>query len=1445
MATGAWAVEVVDLGGEEISIDADGFSAYKDKIIQNGTINMSGGHISGATAGKYTIGKDAIVNDATPGGPEFSGNWNFNIVNGGTYNQKGDSDHRFLFPFLWGNAAFTLDNGTFTTEDGSASNNAEALNFGVIWIKNPDVKDKDISAKVTVTNGSLIRLEKGQLRIAGARSSGSYKVNTLKVDFEVENSTIYVAKELKLSVSNSGWLKDTSSSYVNATFGPESDITCKQIYADGDYPHPSVTFNGATLHWIEGGNSFIGHNKVGDIYSIASGGLTVDIPEGKSLTCDSDSSSLKGEGGIIKIGEGSITWNNVSSAGTDGMTFTGPLVVSNGTWTSTLDYAASAFRADGGTLVLSGELSAASVAFAATEGGTLTLAGAEIPNDAAPSLTLAGGGKTDYFTRDGTVGAYTLDSLTLGEGAVLDLDANATAVDAINATTTITATSDNPATINLHFSEAPAAGQMFSFFEIDSADRFTIVSKLGNVPIPSATAVVNGVLTLIVDAENYTWNCSQANWGDTGAWTRNGVSVDWSNGNNAVFGTPNATATLNNNVVASEVRFMSNATVSGSGPATLTALKVNVAEDVAATISAPTSGSLEKTGEGTLTLGASRTEQTVVSEGTLVMVKDATVNPANLTLGTDAAKPVVFDYGGQWLAFNPASNIPARMDVSLTNGEFTNSGTTCIEDSTMRVAAGASFVGTGWICVGGKSSSDTSSSISACLVVDGGAVTNKVYHLSIGDYGSPGSCSKVLVANGGEYYSANRIDVAQRSSGHLTVDNSKVTALGELRFCNGDRCVEGENGYVSVTNGGEIATTAVKYGSGAGNGYFDFDGGTLKARAPGTLIYEHDRLFVSVNDEGGTIDNGGFSVTIAEDLLGAGAVTNKGAGSITYSVNQTGTGEMVCEAGETVLNAGLTVARPTTVASGATLTVNASAQATINTLTLDAGSTLNIASYAGTAAALSVSTLTLPDSGTVSLTLNGGAFPVGRYKILDMDGIPVADVERKFVPLMVSETKGVYSIDGSTLVLTVGTPVHGRWIGANGGNFADPGSWSDAQVPVEGEALDFSGVTANMTINCGDMSGTKFGAVTMGTSAITFTGSFMAASFSDTSKIAVGENSTVTLDGNLVFGGTTKQYIVYTVAAGGRFVVTGHIEASSDMTSGGELFPYKEAGEGAIQANGLLANEGTSSDHWRFRLSSDSDGTANWIVGAQGLSGSKYFFAMNSSTKMASIQPLDFDFTIATRIGVRAPLTLNTTGYDGNPHTITIGDGAGNGGIIRDGSVTITGTGKVVVNYDAVNLNTSHTNPFTVTSTATLALMPGSNIGTGLVTVNSGATLQVAQSAASNGAGAVTLGGNLTLKNGACLGFNYTTRNAPKLDLTGKTVTFEEGATTNVVVKITADESKRGFSGKMVLTSSGGQFAGVKVSSAQDCPSWVKGIDVVNGEIVLDVKPVGTRIIVR
>ena len=75
---------------------------------------------------------------------------------------------------------------------------------------------------------------------------------------------------------------------------------------------------------------------------------------------------------------------------------------------------------------------------------------------------------------------------------------------------------------------------------------------------------------------------------------------------------------------------------------------------------------------------------------------------------------------------------------------------------------------------------------------------------------------------------------------------------------------------------------------------------------------------------------------------------------------------------------------------------------------------------------------------------------------------------------------------------------------------------------------------------------------------------------------------------------------------------------------------------------------------------------------------------------------------------------------------------------------------------------------------------------------------------------------------------------------TGKELTVK-GA---VNVKIPAD-SKWPTSGEKILTTCGG-FTTEKVSLVGVVPKWVRGLSVnAEGNIVLDVKPMGTRVIVR
>lgn len=561
---------------------------------------------------------------------------------------------------------------------------------------------------------------------------------------------------------------------------------------------------------------------------------------------------------------------------------------------------------------------------------------------------------------------------------------------------------------------------------------------------------------------------------------------------------------------------------------------------------------------------------------------------------------------------------------------------------------------------------------------------------------------------------------------------------------------------------------------------------TLAINGGATLVADTDiaanaNLTMTVN--GGVIDTAGSAVTIAEDVGGTGSVMFKGGNTATLT--------------STVGYSGKTF-----VAAGTMIAVSGTDAATILSHGLD---------------------------------LVGAPVPNTPYTVLtSTDDLSGVNLDNVTCSLATSFTKAV--VGGNSIVVTVtGDIKQGYWTGAAGdGRISTAANWSDG-TPAAGDALDFSGVASGTTI-IGDTDLT-YGAVTI-VDKITFSGTFAATSFTDTSKISVAANSTVTLDGDLRFSNTAARYILGTIGAGGRFVVTGDIEHSSSSTK--ELKPF--SGEGALVAKGLVSNarngSGTGEDNiYLFRLCRPSTSTLNWIVGSDGLSGSYRFCLYSYGGSTVNIQPDDSDFAVTTAIGVfDGTLNLNTTGYDGNAHKITF---RGSGSINQGGTVNIKGNGTVEL---ANNINGN--NAVYVRDAATLSVKCGKDAGNnGALTIASGATLEIAESAASAGAASVTRRGNLTLNNGAKLKFNFTdTSIAPVLAKSSdKTVT----ASGKVYVVVSATGVDKPRSGEHILTTCGG-FSGATVELASGAPKWATGVSVNgDGNIVLDVKASGMMLFVR
>ena len=452
----------------------------------------------------------------------------------------------------------------------------------------------------------------------------------------------------------------------------------------------------------------------------------------------------------------------------------------------------------------------------------------------------------------------------------------------------------------------------------------------------------------------------------------------------------------------------------------------------------------------------------------------------------------------------------------------------------------------------------------------------------------------------------------------------------------------------------------------------------------------------------------------------------------------------------------------------ATLSLPGAASGTANvfgTLSLAFGTTVSFGRLDSETTALSVGGLTVgAGSQKPVISVNVSELAAGTYTLIASSSATSATTESFTLSTSGTSDKTISLVkSGDSICLEVAGGIHGKWIGGNGDDrFSVAANWDDGKVPSAGDALDFSSVASATTI-VADVNAT-FGAITMGSGVVTFTGSLTAGSYSNLSKVAVGANATVTLVGDLVFANKTDKandYIAYAIAAGGAFVVTGDIVSS--QAGKGYLVPTVNGGDGMIVAKGLVQNS-SCSDNPSFRLVRDAAGTVRWVIGADGISGTKNYWLLNNGGKpTAIIKPDNSDFAISAKIGNRqvATLRFDTTGRDGTGHTITI-----TGSIYREGNVNVEGAGTVVCSY----VQSDSSNPFIVSDTATLALNAGSNIGTGGVTVNSGAALAL------SGAGTARTGGAIALKSGSRLVFGpagaqgYSSLSAKSMSIDGNAV---------------------------------------------------------------------------
>ena len=1015
-----------------------------------------------------------------------------------------------------------------------------------------------------------------------------------------------------------------------------------------------------------------------------------------------------------------------------------------------------------------------------------------------------------------------------------------------------------------------------------SAADLAAITLTGNAGNRYALVLADGNTTIrVVDtlAGEYVWNdgASEADWTSAGKWSKGGVAGDWHDSTHAVFSTSGDKVTLSNDVTAVDVTFRADAEVLAGG-GTLTVPAVVVSNGVAATIAAPTAGPLTKDGAGTLTLNTSRmTDVTVLSEGTLAFSGEASIDWTKLTFGTDAAKPVtlrmeqdatIANRPAQWYIGNGA-NITSTIVKAGGDWTLNNVYVACA------VGANTSFIHeSGTMTISSTvdlGKVDTASH--TYFEVAGGTVTHNGY-IHMGS----SSPATMTVKTGAKYEAPTAngygIIVAGNASATLNVNGGEVYLLGPINMCYYGN--KNPVGTVNVTDGGLVTCERIVLNGNktGGSAAVTLDGGTLRANQNHTaFIPNKNNLTVTAGANGGTIDTNGKDITIAKTISGTGSLTFKGGGKARFTVAPSYTGKTAVEIGTTVY-----VAEQSYLASGYEVVVPETAPAD--------------GVYA---------IFTISGAGTfTSSALDGAVVPTGASLRLSTDSKTILCVYGNPGYVWVGGASGSLSDGVNWLPGTVPTSgdscVIGNDTAANltlGDTFAPSSitfSTNSALVTISGEralsglssivnnslqhhvfACPVDASAATPTLSLADANYLVFSGGIALTAMPSVTDMRLAGVWNLTGNwnepptgASIVSGSTVNVSGTLKNGynlviSKTATLCVANVLDGqgtspknrflyqneGTFIVTGDMKDEILHSSGAYSlagFFAKGSASAVTRANGLV-HAGSTKDAHVFYLNNGDDSVTNTIVlGSGGLSfkdnrirnNSCYPYFQIASGKAATLaSSADWSFGTNTVSGKDLCLELSgtvfvdTSDYDDRtvPHTVKVIGRIGAGG-----TMTVTGCGRLEFEHysDFYNLY--------VQDTATVACNAGCSLTRTAINLAAGATFELAQSGT-----AVALGGKMTLAAGATLAFNFTDkRTAPLLNANGKTVT----AAGTVKVKVSSSDDIKPKGGTHTLTS-GGAFAGKTVELAADAPKWVKGVSVVDGDIVLDVKSTGLVIILR
>ena len=947
--------------------------------ISNGTLTVKFKENYWGTFGSglnVTIGKNGILK-ATPG--------------------KGDNKSCELN--INGKAVVTLDGGTFINEN-SRKNTGNQISDGMLRIIHGGVfkstKNRVQVGPAGANDVGILSVDDGTVEIGGTSADQQLTVggNNYNGDTDGPSTGIVAMTNGTLTAYAIMLGHNSENNTAQLTF-KDSDLTVRTIYRSKKVTESSYfIIDGTTVNTADAGQNILA--DLGFAYQLDGNGVTINTKH-SGTTVDG---SFAGVGPFIKKGAETLTFK--------------------GKFTDSADLR--------------------------VEEGTLAFSTATLPDAGEIALTISGTGAFDGLGQ-----SETYKSLTLGEDAVLPVAfENGAATTFKAAETIVTATADHPVTIAgtgaLTVNTVIAEG-----LTVTDASLFTLSGVAGSLKIEDGKLIA---VKPSRPVDTLTWAKGSAgnNWSGTDNWTYGdpAAATTFQDGDTAVFATAGDKAVVDADVTAAKVEFTADATV--TGVATLTTTNITVGADVTATIVAPLSEDIEKTGEGELVLQDYADGKALDLKGgaiTLAWSDAAKENPISTEVDANAIAGVL-DFGGakQTLAGNvqnnsgifrnggevrhgeievdPSSwlNLDGITDFTVgeganvyfkryaTNTDGTrNRGQLNMYNAYLRISGeGARFA-----VMNERTTTDTpynsygkigSSGDATVEVGDGGTFAHEKRGLILG--WSSGRMGAIVGDGGNVTVGAQELFIGYNGAAMLALTNSTLTAkyvnLGWSKQTPGKQTIEFVGG--TTVNVAGFKKNAVHEESSV-----LFDGATLVPTAEGDLL---PNLGVPTTIEaGGLVISNDFDITVAAPLTGAGKLTKKGAGTLTFSGAQAFEGGLEVCAGSI----------------GSTLTANGSFA------TQDLDLSLNLA-----------------DGETVRLTIAGTPEPGVNYTLFK------SGITEETLPLLEIDANYELSLEDGQLKVRL-SPLSLTWTGEGENKlWSTLANWRDAtREPAKFDTVIFDG----------------------------------------------------------------------------------------------------------------------------------------------------------------------------------------------------------------------------------------------------------------------------------------------------------------------------------------------------------------------------------------------------